>query len=137
MGGDLNLVIDPQKDSLHQKSNNSKACEMLKMYVSEAMLVDVWRQTHPDKFEFTYKKRNSDTFAHLDYLFVNQGMFVDVRHAKHIPSYRSDHNAVTFILDLGPGFWKLNESIPRTKRKFRPNKQNGRGYDTACQTRKL
>ena len=56
LGGDFNLALDLTLDrqggakDLHEKSR-----EVLKKYLCQKNIVDVWREHNPDKFHFTWK----------------------------------------------------------------------------------
>ena len=118
IGGDLNLVLDENKDAHGRKGNNRKAASVLKMYMEEAMLVDYWREMNPNKFEFTWhRKRPKPIYARLDYFLINYGLVANVEYIKNIPAYKTDHSAVKLRLKVsegkkrGPGLWKLNASL--------------------------
>ena len=51
---DFNLVLDEQKDSLNRTKNNQKACSIVNNFCEEAMMIDIWRQIHPEMFQFTW-----------------------------------------------------------------------------------
>ena len=41
LAGDLDLVLNVDKDSYNQKNNNYKSVSVLKAYMEEAMLIDI------------------------------------------------------------------------------------------------
>ena len=43
LGGDFNLVMDPQIDRYQSDTNNHKSLEALKTYLDKANLIDIWR----------------------------------------------------------------------------------------------
>ena len=53
-GGDFNMNLEPcDKCGIFEVT---KKREMLKEYMSEKDLVDVWRLLHPDSFQFTWRR---------------------------------------------------------------------------------
>ena len=122
MIGDFNLVLEPQKDSFNWKNNNHKACKILKTYMEEAQMVDIWREKHTDSFQFTWhKKKPQKIYARLDMILLNYALTPYVNEVCIKPSFNSDHSMVILNLDplngvkRGPGIWKLNTSLLRDK----------------------
>ena len=46
IGGDFNLVMDPDKDRLNSKHNHNKSLEI--KHIDEAALCDIWRIQNPN-----------------------------------------------------------------------------------------
>ena len=116
--GDFNLVLEESKDSLNRSANNCKSKDIIKAYMEDMMLVDIWRNLNENAFQFTwFKRKPTDVYARLDMILINYGLCGDVQKVNISPSYRTDHCAVEITLDTyaankrGPGFWKLNISI--------------------------
>ena len=117
IAGDLNLALDPNKDAINRKNNNSKSAAVLNEYMESADIVDVWRQKNPDKFCFTFQKRKPrEMFVRLDYILINQGLVAQTQDVKILPAFKSDHGAVVLNLNLikstkHTGLWKFNNSL--------------------------
>ena len=116
--GDFNLVLDPKKDSYNRKGNNNKSCEIIKLYMDQAMVVDVYREFNPETFRFTWTHKNPQhVYARLDLILTNYGLLNNVKKVEISPAYKTDHAPVVILLkDLeeqkrGPGLWKLNNSL--------------------------
>ena len=57
IGGDFNLVLDLEIDKYGgQKVTNFKARDILLANIAALELVDVWRNIHADKAEFTWRR---------------------------------------------------------------------------------
>ena len=60
VGGDLNLVLDIEKDkSGGALRTNERAASFVKSYMQMEDLVDIWHDFNPDKREFTWKRLNN------------------------------------------------------------------------------
>ena len=117
MAGDFNFVLDKNLDQVNRKNNNDKARNTVTAFLEEIMLIDVWRRQNPERFRFTHFKKNSKTYARLDYIFVTYTLLPAVEEAQIHPSYKSDHCPVSVGIKpmqkpkRGPGLWKLNTQI--------------------------
>ena len=93
MAGDMNLTMETTKDSINRKNNNEKALHVLKAYLSETMMTDIWRQNNPDTFQFTwYRRKPEEIYVRLDYVYVNYAIVTDVEKICIKPAFRSDHS---------------------------------------------
>ena len=118
VAGDFNLVLDINADSHNRKVNNDKSVAIVKTFMEEALMIDIWRNKNPNIFQFTYFKRKPrEVFARLDYIFVNFALVNYVKTINIKPSYKTGHCTVALELETvkgwqrGSGFWKLNTSI--------------------------
>ena len=116
--GDLNLVLDVGKDSMNRKNNNIKSKNLLDAYMEQANIIDAWRYLNPKQFQFTWnRKRPNEVFARLDYILITQGLLAQIKTAKILPAYKTDHSFPIIELETlknlkrGRGLWKLNASI--------------------------
>ena len=55
---DLNLCFDLDLNKRSTTYNNYKAVEIIKDYMEENYMVDVWRNRNDDEFCFTWKSNN-------------------------------------------------------------------------------
>ena len=115
LAGDLNLVLNVDKDSYNRKNNNYKSVSVLKAYMEEAMLIDIWWEMHKG-FQFMYFKINpSKTYPRLDYIIVNHSLIAELEKVEIIPAYKTNHCAVKMCIKTsgystrGPGFWKTKQ----------------------------
>ena len=121
VAGDFNLAFDKKLDTKNRNKNNDKALEIVKAYMQEAQMVDIWRQQHQDVKRFTHFQRKvastEQVFARLDHMLINYSLVANVVKTDILPAYKSDHSIV--VLDMitdhrskkGKGFWKINMSI--------------------------
>ena len=121
VGGDWNFVLDvntDKKGGILQTNENAK--NIVSAWMNETDLVDIWRESNPDVFKFTWKRLqpHPGIFCRLDFFLVSFGMIDKINKADIIPGFRSDHSAITLSLftvnnNRGPGYWKLNCSYLR------------------------
>jgi len=72
--GDLNMVLDPVKDSQNYINiNNPHARETFLGLLSQYNLIDTYRQFNPDKKRYTWRKRFNNMIkqARLDYIIAS------------------------------------------------------------------
>jgi exonuclease III len=117
IGGDFNLIMDKELDSMNYKNmNNPKAREELLSLMDGLNLVDVFRINNPELKRFTWRRKNPIKQARLDFFLMSESLLPMSPSIRHENSYRSDHSpVVTYIkineLKKGKGFWKLNNSL--------------------------
>ena len=117
MGGDWNLVIDPDRDYYNYKHvNNPTARQQLLEILDTMQLVDVWRTFHPEEIRYTWRRKNPIKQARLDFFLVSDQLFEEVKNCSIEAGYRTDHSMI--ILNLGLNthkhrqtFWKFNNSL--------------------------
>ena len=115
IGGDYNLVLNLQKD---KKGGNpithSKAQKIVKKWMQDTELIDVWRMQNPDELKYTWSKSKPSLICcRLDFFLVSQSLVNKIEATNISPGFRSDHSAVTldFVPNKTPrgqGYWKLN-----------------------------
>ena len=54
IGGDFNLVMQPEKDHLNSDHNNHKSLTTLNEIMEKTELTDIWRVLNPDKHTYTW-----------------------------------------------------------------------------------
>ena len=121
LGGDWNIVLEADKDKkggLGQTHTHS--LQVIRTWMEETDLIDIWRLNNPNDFKFTWKRINPPPgiFCRLDYFLISFGMVDKVLKADILPGYKTDHSAVTIVINpndnkKGPGFWRLNCSLLR------------------------
>jgi len=80
-------------------------------------LIDIYRNKYPHIKEYTWHSNSSPPiFCRLYYFFVSTSLENNVTDCKLLPGYKSDHSAVTLIINLiklnrGPGYFKINNSF--------------------------
>lgn len=72
LGGDFNCILDPKMDrnkSGEATSQASQGCLALKSLMEEWSLMDVWRVSHPQEKEYTF--RRGAYSSRLDYFLIS------------------------------------------------------------------
>lgn len=118
-GGDLNLVLDLLQDKEGGRSQTHiNSQRIIKAYMEELELVDIWRERNPGKKVFTWKgtRSNAEVRVRLDYFLITETMSQLVAQADIKPSFKSDHAQPFLEINLdkiprGKGTWKLNVSL--------------------------
>ena len=119
IGGDFNLVMNPNLDRKNQIGNNHKAHEILNTFVEVLDLSDVWRIRNPEKRAYTWFKRNpNDTSnaSRIDMFLTNTGVANKANKVSITSNCRTDHSMITMEivdndLQRGPGVWKFNDKL--------------------------
>ena len=116
IGGDWNLVLDLESDKKGGlPQTNLLSREIVKSWMEESDLVDIWRQNHPGEFKFTWKRLRPSPgiFCRLDFILLSYGLADKIQNTGIVPGIKSDHSAltlsvVTVLHPKGPSYWKLN-----------------------------
>jgi len=117
--GDWNLVLDPKKDLYNYKAiNNPKARNVVKSYIDENDLVDVWRSFNENEEHFTWGIKNPIKMARLDFFLATEDLMANFSSSSILPKYKSDHAPVLLKMNTtsdehGKGYWKFNNSLLR------------------------
>ena len=111
--GDLNKCLNVKLDKKGGASNSTKCADFLNVYLGENDWFDVWRETHPGIFRYTWKRRRPLIMTRLDYILMPLGTIAKVNKCEIDHYTVSDHFPVIVDLDLqdatkGPGLWKFN-----------------------------
>lgn len=115
--GDFNLVLNPDKDYHNYKHiNNAKARDKLLEINSHHNLSDIFRELHPEKLRYTWRKPRPFKQARLDFFLVSNSLLNMVQESDILSSYKSDHSPVLLTLKIGnfthgKGLWKFNNSL--------------------------
>ena len=102
--GDLNITLDPKKDSKNystiHSNNNPKSRQKVLELIDNYDLIDIYRHLHPDEYRFTWKKTNSNKAARLDYFIVTNSLtdLISQTNIKH--GHRSDHSFIELKIEV-------------------------------------
>ena len=93
----------------------SRAAQVINNFLDEMEWLDVWREQHRDRFQFTWKRKHPLVMSRLDYFLTPAYMMNSVESCNIISNIWSDHSMVECSLSLadeirGRGTWKLNIS---------------------------
>jgi exonuclease III len=75
LGGDWNIVLDPDVDKKGgnelEKHKHNKYRKSLLELIEEFDLNDCWRQHHPNKRQYTWRRKNPRIFCRLDMWIIS------------------------------------------------------------------
>ena len=116
MGGDFNMVMNPEQDRLGSLVNHHKSCDILKEYITRVNMQDVWRVRNPQKRDFTWHRtgRGSITsMSRIDFFLISDSYSDRVVECELNTSIHSDHKMISLGIEMDnfvrkPGTWKLN-----------------------------
>ena len=118
IAGDFNLILDIDLDKRGgTRQTHAQALAVLKNYMEETELVDIWRFQHPSEFRFTWHRNKPyKVSCRLDFFLINYGMTEKITSTSIGAGFRSDHSPIflsflPFASMRGRGFWKLNCSL--------------------------
>ena len=90
--GDLNLVLDPEKDTYNYRNiNNPKARRYLLDMMNTLCLKDTFRIFNKNERRYTWHRKNPRRHARLDYFLVSDTLLDLVNKCQIKSGYRSDH----------------------------------------------
>ena len=122
IGGDWNLLLDPNNDGKNYKNvNNPGAKEEVSNLTLQFNLIDIWRHLHPSGKQYTWHKKVHGKIiqqGRLDFFLLSDQLLSLCQKSNIIPGYRSDHSIVTFKLNevenkRAKTFWKFNNFLLR------------------------
>ena len=112
--GDFNLGLNTSIDRSSQNvKNNDKSAEIIKKYMEETYLSDIWRERNSESKMYTRITRKPKfSGGRIDFCLIDASLNA-WSNCKILPSFKSDHDAILFELChkqtlRGRGMWKLN-----------------------------
>ena len=117
MGGDLNLVMEVQKDKKGGNATTHRnSLKEIQNIVNSLDLIDVWRSLNPEGKSFTWRRTKPEVHRRLDYFMISSSLTTAITKADILTGYKTDHSLITIHLasnsnPRGPGFWKLKSSF--------------------------
>ena len=115
--------MDPTEDhhGLAHYENKKYSLELLKEFINQSLLLDVWHLRNPDLFQFTWRRRYpSPSYSRLDFFLISAGLNDFINSCRIEPAYKADHLMVIIKIKVlkshrGKGMWKLNTSLLKEK----------------------
>ncbi|KAL9966672.1 hypothetical protein ACROYT_G024784 [Oculina patagonica] len=117
IGGDFNTHLNPTLDNLGGRIETKPSVRKIEELMTAYDLIDIWRIHHPDKKNFTWTQKRPFIRRRLDYWLISRATQDDVSKTEIIPAIKSDHSAVTLLLNSldkqphGPSYWRFNSSL--------------------------
>lgn len=108
LGGDLNLLLDPEMDSTtHGATNKPHARQAMLDIITQFDLIDAWRHQYARKAGYTHYSAPHDTWTHLDYWCLSAGTAPWLEAVQHLPRTLSDHSPVLIQMPIPrAGGWR-------------------------------
>ena len=117
IGGNFNTHLNPTLDNLGGGIETKPSVRKIEELMMAYDLIDIWRIHHPDKKSFTWTQKKPFIRRRLDYWLISSATQDDVSKTEIIPAIKSDHSAVTLLLNSldkqphGPSYWRFNSSL--------------------------
>ena len=117
VGGDFNVIFDQDLDGSRGVKKTKTSVKILDDICLEQDLIDLWRLRNPTEKRFMWQQKTPIIQRRLHFWLVNDGLQDDIISADIIPSIKSDHSAITLLIngvddsERGPSFWKFNCSL--------------------------
>ena len=114
IGGDFNCIQHINDRISKTLDKSSYTLEQLKHNLS---IIDIWREVHPNKVEYTYIDPSiRGTHSRIDFFLIHHSLIMNTLTCKIHAAPTPDHKAVILKVKLenrkrGMGYWKLNNSI--------------------------
>lgn len=112
IGGDLNCY-----DSPHDKYGGNVVVNNELAFKTSFNLIDAWRAKHPRESQFTWFNPDMSIGSRLDSFLISHEISNSLVSCEILPCVYSDHDFLSLDLDvvnvcqIGPGVWKLNNSL--------------------------
>ena len=110
--GDFNLTMNPNIDRVGSTRKNVQALKIIKDYVQEWCLTDLWRCKHETERVFSwYRCKPKLTASRLDLAIVSMNLVGECDQTGYITGLMSDHLAFYCVFSFndnarGRGYWK-------------------------------
>ena len=117
IGGDFNVFFDQELDGSSGLKKTKDSVKVLEDICLEHVLLDIWHVRHPKEKCFTWHQKTPIIQRRLDFWLISDGLQDDVASADIKPSIKSDHSAITLLIngvgggERGPSFWKFNSTL--------------------------
>ena len=113
IGGDFNLVLDTKSDRLNSNYNHVKSAEIVKNFMEDNQLTDVWHDRHENEKRYTWFKKKPVSASRIDFFLIDVGLANMTTDCNISKSTRTDHALISLKIQdpkttRGPGVWKLN-----------------------------
>ncbi len=118
-GSDFNIMMNKNLDTTNKNKNINHVTKIIKTTFKEFGIVDIWRELHPAKRDYTHYSVPNDTYARIDYFFMNKKDLYRVKNCEIQEADISDHCAIYLKVYLKlhekTTLWRLNVGISNNK----------------------
>lgn len=78
-GGDLNMALDPMRDSSKGSSHLSYVkLRKVKKLLQDLQLIDSWKAVHAQDRDYTFFSAKHKTYTRIDYVLVSQNIITSL-----------------------------------------------------------
>lgn len=114
-GGDLNLLMDHDKDTTSLKKNKKSITKLVKNTWKEMGFFDVWRELHPLQKDFSHYSMTHSVHSRIDYFFMQRANRDTIQDCWIGVADMSDYSAIYLKLQLEcrqkDTLWRLNVGL--------------------------
>jgi len=122
-GGDYNLIMNSNLDYMgFNVPAKTKFNDTFEEFMIKYDLEDSWRKKHPNKKQFTFKRKQPVVQTRLDYWFISANLDKLVNSCNILSSISPDHSGIIIQFkdlidkfDYGKSYWKFNNSLCEDK----------------------
>lgn len=106
--------MDKSGESEYSTESHKKAREIVKAFMEQNAMIDVWRLFNPDCRKYSWSRAKPQrVWCRLDFFLVADSLVNRIKGAGIHAAYKSDHDRISIDLvaesePRGRGFWKLN-----------------------------
>ena len=116
IGGDFNVILDPDFDSHGGKPKLRECVKQIEDICLLHYLVDIWRIRNPETKRFTWRQNTPLIQRRLDFWLTDNTLQEDINQVDIIPSIKSDHSAVVLsISHVEPRSGSLTQVLQKTR----------------------
>ena len=114
--GDFNIVKNNSLDIISGAPHAIKNVDLFNNTINNLSLLDIWRQSHSNKKDFSWSSTNPFTARRLDYIFINPEILPFCVQCEYINLGLSDHKAMALNVDFssfkrGHDCYKFNVNL--------------------------
>jgi exonuclease III len=122
LAGDWNCVLNRNMDvrNYFGVEHRPKTRKKILDIIDNNDLCDIYREIHPIKKSYTWRKFKTSKQSRLDYFLISNALIPEVKDVRVVSGYRSDHSPVLLSLKREQfkkdrPFWKFNNSLLKDK----------------------
>ena len=115
--GDFNTVLNSELDRKNTNAyNNDKSARVIKQYLTDNLLEDVWRSQNPTTRRYSWYRKRPRQYSRIDFCISSLGINDMVHNCFYLNGILTDHSAMFVGYNVerherGPGFWKFNTRL--------------------------
>ena len=117
LGGDFNIVIDPQIDQMSDHVYKPLARSQIISLTENFELTNIWWHNNPEDRKYTWFRHKPKVIAsRIDYFLISDCLVNKTLTCAILPCTLSDHSAIKLCIETespkrGPGMWRFNNSV--------------------------